>query len=141
MIRRGGNALGSGGCANFGTIGNPTRSKHSAMRLEQMTCVGSPPPNRHALRPDPAGTSEARNQGDRKKVAREVNHIFDVVNVTDVAQRLIEDLAQVAAREIVRTAYADVVVAILTQRRQYHSRLDQRLHHQEIGLFAILLDE
>ena len=56
-----------------------------------MTRVGSPLPNCNAWRRKRRGTSETG-----KEISREINYVFDVVNVADVAHCLIDDLMQIA---------------------------------------------
>ena len=81
------------------------------------------------------------HQAHRQKVAREIDHVAQIVSIADAANRLVHHVGQVRRGQIERAAYADVEIAILGERREHHARLDDRLDQQEVRFFAELRDQ
>src|SRR5260370_41565413 len=72
------------------------------------------------------------NQADRKKIARQIDHVAKIVGIANAANHLVHHFGEIRRREVEGAAYADIEIAVLAERREYDAGLDDRLDHQEV---------
>ena len=76
-----------------------------------------------------------RDDPSRQQVAREIEHVAQVVAPADRADRLVENDLQVLGAQAMRARDPDVVVDVLAQRRCDHA-VRQRLDDEVLGLVS-----